>query len=872
MILILSVVALTCMVLGCPAAMLALATCATSVVTLLLVDYICLAAWSAISTSQQPCTYNVLTSNPITLPRKQNHHPDKDLLHARPDGQDTLQSVQSELEAVLQSTTSGAEKTDAVHDEILQVDYLCSGSSHDIFVVKFCPNSVTSQESCNDLPLIPDQLIVRQRQLEGIEANSNEIIQVRNEVGVRKFLAEHFGEKVPTPHIYAWNDGSSGDAPYIIEEFVQGVPMHVLWDDEHSSAERDAVVTQLAKVLAQLATVRFSLIGGFDPKTYGPATLSEPCMLAMGRGHLRDPSVYDIGPYRNSKEYILAMFDKEIATLTLFGEEELSLVGWDDQYTEKWGTPEQFVSHLREVRESISDMTDVDHEQTFTICHGDLAGRNIIFNQDSGKITILDWEYAAILPPCEFFTSAAAQTRDVFDFSCRKHSANGSGPLLLLENEKRTEQLKALMTAEALKLGLEKDEVSMITSNEPDDFIEAVRVTMMPDNSPCYAETIQEMRAADSLQVDDTTSSEERMDEAELDAPDAEHYDRFEGMNSGIVNDECIDQGDGDSNDDRCEGLHDEIFNEECIDRDSNDWHTQHDNSAGSSSDDSNSDSDLSEVFSDDDREGDSRSDEEAGELVKTDVPLEYSGADPISQDDSSLASETPPIEPHSAKLTSRKPHKLQITSMDDHDAVDDEDDSTAHMKTGTCAEEDAHETRDMPQTRKDEICSKPPDKEQPLRNLANASPTTEADLRPSDLSKADRLDGTIPDALINEKEIKQPVRAGTCPSAKVSRNDVKDVSMAANNNPQTYDACHILQALQNELVSSIEDDNAEWTTQQSRKTRKKSTKKRGRWESANTTESDTYATRAPLKPAKRTVDLSCSNRFQRLNRNESLE
>jgi len=79
-------------------------------------------------------------------------------------------------------------------------------------------------------------------------------------------------------------------------------------------SQKLSITNQLATMIVDLAEVPFDMIGGLEPETFTLGPTVEGSKLFKGRGKFHSHGCYPIGPYRSTKEYILACYDRESTT------------------------------------------------------------------------------------------------------------------------------------------------------------------------------------------------------------------------------------------------------------------------------------------------------------------------------------------------------------------------------------------------------------------------------------------------------------------------------------------------------------------------------------------------------------------------------
>jgi Phosphotransferase enzyme family len=134
------------------------------------------------------------------------------------------------------------------------------------------------------------------------------------------------------------------------------------------------------------------MIGGLDPKDFSAAPTVEGSKLFKGRGKFHKNECYPIGPYKSTKDYMLACYDKEIYYYTHASEGDIDTDLFEDT------SVTDFIEQLNKKRAALAatEMTD----EPFVLIHGDFHGRNILMKDDQ-VAAVLDWEFAGSYPLSE---------------------------------------------------------------------------------------------------------------------------------------------------------------------------------------------------------------------------------------------------------------------------------------------------------------------------------------------------------------------------------------------------------------------------------------------------------------------------------------
>ena len=345
--------------------------------------------------------------------------------------------VSSALEAVKSLEQKGEDG-----DEEADLQLLASGGYNDIWLVRR-PLGQTQQyvirKPKEDDALLPDQ--------------------IRNEVAWLTFVRERL-QNVPVPTAYDYSLSESEAEPYFIaEEYVEGECLSSVWKT-YDEATKTAVARQIAQVVVECAETTFDNIGGLMlDHTIGPTV--EGTKLFKGRTKFHSPSCYDIGPYRTTKDYVLACYDKEIYYYSHAAEEDIEDGFFGDV------SVEAFVKTLQATRQSIADDdTAFVPDEPFVLVHGDLHGRNIMM-KDRRIEAILDWEFAGSYPLSELLGGTGI---DVLEMETEED---------VDENEKWSEVIVELVEEIAKSRGWDEGRLALLLGSGNYE-LQKARVEMVP--------------------------------------------------------------------------------------------------------------------------------------------------------------------------------------------------------------------------------------------------------------------------------------------------------------------------------------------------------------------------------------------------------
>ncbi|KAJ5088840.1 hypothetical protein N7456_012456 [Penicillium angulare] len=279
-------------------------------------------------------------------------------------------------------------------NEVEGVTLLAKGGYNMVWLVKLddCYEITVDVEDKND-SLLPKQYFVDRFILRVPCDNTLLPYQVTNEVASRKFVAAKLPH-IPVPKIFFYHATSLPGQSFIVEEYIDGPPLSTIWMTL-TLPQKEIFADTLSTITLDLAETRFNFIGGLNINGLTPAPTVEGCKLFKRRDKFHSEDFYPIGPYKSTKEYILACYEREICYYTHAPEHDID----EDLFRET--SVQDFIVELQKKRDSIAriDMTD----EPFSLVHGDLHGRNILTK--NGEISaFIDWEFAGSYPLSETLT------------------------------------------------------------------------------------------------------------------------------------------------------------------------------------------------------------------------------------------------------------------------------------------------------------------------------------------------------------------------------------------------------------------------------------------------------------------------------------
>ncbi|KAI1117005.1 kinase-like domain-containing protein [Nemania sp. NC0429] len=196
---------------------------------------------------------------------------------------------------------------------------------------------------------------------------------------------------IPVPKVHQFGDGfdNSLDYPFILTDFVDGVPLHEVWFDNAAPSDllesrRMNALEDLAKIMVQLGKFTFSQGGApiFDSdgqiSDVGPVRNQDIARyLAQTES---DETVWcELGPFADAKSHLLALLDHRDPPQDPFGNGVYKL--------------------LRLFIEWLPELEGYD-DKKFVLAHPDFDIQNILVT-DEGRVSgVIDWEGVALVPAC----------------------------------------------------------------------------------------------------------------------------------------------------------------------------------------------------------------------------------------------------------------------------------------------------------------------------------------------------------------------------------------------------------------------------------------------------------------------------------------
>ncbi|KAI1202509.1 kinase-like domain-containing protein [Nemania serpens] len=228
---------------------------------------------------------------------------------------------------------------------------------------------------------------------------------------------------IPVPEVHRFHAGmdNSLQYPYILTDFIDGVPLYEVWFD-HSEPEllesrRMNALQDIASAMVQLGKFTFSRGGSpvFDSNGRISDVGSErkADVAASLAAKDEDSEVWcDLGPFTNAKSYLLAMLDRRDPP--------------PDEYSRG------IYKLLRLFIDWLSELENLEDDGDFVLAHPDLDIQNIMVTKEGRVCGLIDWEGVAVVPACTGnLCYPSFLTRD-WDSMAYSYDENGTAE----ENEK----------------------------------------------------------------------------------------------------------------------------------------------------------------------------------------------------------------------------------------------------------------------------------------------------------------------------------------------------------------------------------------------------------------------------------------------------
>ncbi|KAK4152972.1 hypothetical protein C8A00DRAFT_15758 [Chaetomidium leptoderma] len=232
---------------------------------------------------------------------------------------------------------------------------LTRGASHEIFTLQF-QKAATAPESLAQAGFCCIARFTR---------DSSNPAKSLSEIATTRYL-KRFTE-IPVPEIYYHDLDPDNDigAPVVLMEKMPGRHLHKLWENL-SLEDKKSALSQIASVIAQLASLKFDQIGSLDEHGIGP--LISPCFE------------HPKGPFQSIGEYLLSFVSAE----SVESPELKDLFHQTQEEIERFLALNGHAAYL---------------QPPFCLIHADFDGQNLLFleSPDGSGLRLaglIDFEYA----------------------------------------------------------------------------------------------------------------------------------------------------------------------------------------------------------------------------------------------------------------------------------------------------------------------------------------------------------------------------------------------------------------------------------------------------------------------------------------------
>ncbi|KAK4619484.1 hypothetical protein CLAFUW4_11435 [Fulvia fulva] len=197
-----------------------------------------------------------------------------------------------------------------------------------------------------------------------------------SEVATMRYVKKHTSIPVPEVYFVNYNSDHVVGAPFILMELLEGVALQKIWHDL-SLDHKKAVISQVADVKAQLASLKFDVIGSLTESGIGPS-----------RENGFDAYCDGIGPYKMIEEYFYGLMDVS-KCLTCCDE---------------------CAQRCAEIRPEVKKYFDKQQAMAricgapFVLFHGDFDMQNLLWHfssedDEAPKLTgVIDWDGSQTVP------------------------------------------------------------------------------------------------------------------------------------------------------------------------------------------------------------------------------------------------------------------------------------------------------------------------------------------------------------------------------------------------------------------------------------------------------------------------------------------
>ncbi|KAI1189852.1 kinase-like domain-containing protein [Nemania serpens] len=221
---------------------------------------------------------------------------------------------------------------------------------------------------------------------EGFDASATHTLTT--EAFALRFLKKE--TKIPVPEVHQFHAGFDNSLryPFILTDFIDGVPLHKVWFDNSTPSDllesrRMNALQDIAEAMVQLG--KFTSPRGGSPTFGSNGRISDVGPLRMpdiaaSLAAMDDSELWrNLGPFTSAKSYLLALLDQRNPPPDNYSRGLYRLL----QYFIDW------LPELDEYRDG-----------DFVLTHPDLDIQNILVTEEGKVCGIIDWEGVAVVPEC----------------------------------------------------------------------------------------------------------------------------------------------------------------------------------------------------------------------------------------------------------------------------------------------------------------------------------------------------------------------------------------------------------------------------------------------------------------------------------------
>ena len=226
------------------------------------------------------------------------------------------------------------------------------------------------------------------------------------EVGVMCLLRRHTSIPIPQVFSYSATPNNPLGVPFILMEFVSGVPVYDLWFKEDGQTpletRRLRILDGVAACMAQLAGFSFAHLATLSPDPssstetpYPLNTLNEQAQHDALKDDIEPEFEYtQIGPFTSSQDYFKALLSMQSIPDTSSGRSDLELRIGVQRLVKV------MIECLPLSIESVQESQSLESLETFVLAHPDFNVQNILVNEDGTIAAIIDWDNVHTVPRC----------------------------------------------------------------------------------------------------------------------------------------------------------------------------------------------------------------------------------------------------------------------------------------------------------------------------------------------------------------------------------------------------------------------------------------------------------------------------------------